>query len=211
MLHKPVDGSHLADFKCLHLHVVLSPPHTHYARARRGLWSLDCWQRQVVSLAQQEVIIYCLSFDPIMLCRGADYKYLELFNNFLRLAFHMCMFVCKVDLRWPVGRLGHGLKPSSSKISHWHNWTLTNPHSASGSQTSDLPLSRRTPQPLDQRSSLLHALDRYICSLLCSTVTLWYFMPELSHVFLPLIRLSCDEHCSHRHKNCENCYSLYIV
>ena len=67
-----------------------------------------------MSLAQQEVIIYSLSFDRIMLCRGADYKYLELFNNFLRLAFHMCMFVYK-DLREPVGRLGHGLKPSSSK------------------------------------------------------------------------------------------------
>ena len=27
----------------------------------------------------------------------------------------MCMFVYKVDQRGPVGRLGHGLKPSSSK------------------------------------------------------------------------------------------------
>ena len=36
-------------------------------------------------------------------------------------------------------------------------------------------LSRWTPQPLDQRSSLLHALDRYICSLFCSTVSFMIF------------------------------------
>ena len=29
--------------------------------------------------------------------------------------YYMCMFVYKVDLRGPVGRLGHGLKLSASK------------------------------------------------------------------------------------------------
>ena len=41
-------------------------------------------------------------------------------------------------------------------LSHWYDLTRKNPHSASGNRTPDLPLTRRTPQPLGQGGGCSH-------------------------------------------------------